>query len=123
ELIERARTMWVACIAASVIGAEFGTSEHAIWNAARRYKFPSRYLKPGPKGRRAPIYYPTNRNDSDIPKEQRVSLLELSEDTCRWPVGDPGHPDFFYCGAVPLEGRPYCSAHCARAYNYVREKR
>jgi hypothetical protein len=42
-------------------------------------------------------------------------LLELTDDTCRWPVGDPCAADFFFCGAPPLPGKPYCAAHCARA--------
>src|SRR5712691_1070781 len=54
--------------------------------------------------------------DADIPVLQRRSLLELSSGTCRWPVGDPGNPDFFFCGAEPFENKPYCAAHCARAY-------
>jgi GcrA cell cycle regulator len=53
--------------------------------------------------------------DGDIPHERRRSLLELTDDTCRWPVGAPGAPDFFFCGAQPLPDRPYCAAHWARA--------
>jgi GcrA cell cycle regulator len=40
----------------------------------------------------------------------------LSDRTCRWPVGDPGNSDFFFCGAQPFRNKPYCAAHCARAY-------
>lgn len=56
-------------------------------------------------------------NDQDIPQEQRRTLLELTAHTCRWPVGDPGNADFFFCGAEPLPGCPYCLAHCRKAYN------
>jgi GcrA cell cycle regulator len=55
--------------------------------------------------------------DADIPVAQRRSLLDLNSQTCRWPVGDPGSDDeFFFCGAPPLTGKPYCAGHCARAY-------
>ncbi len=54
--------------------------------------------------------------DADIPAAQRRSFLDLDSQTCRWPVGDPGSRDFFFCGAPPLAGRPYCAGHCARAY-------
>jgi GcrA cell cycle regulator len=54
--------------------------------------------------------------DADIPLPQRRSLLELSAGSCRWPVGDPSTADFFFCGAAPFNGKPYCAAHCARAY-------
>jgi GcrA cell cycle regulator len=54
--------------------------------------------------------------DADVPLSQRRPLLELSGDTCRWPVGDPQHSDFFFCGAETLAGKPYCAAHCTRGY-------
>ena len=60
-------------------------------------------------------YVDDPRVDADIPLAQRRSLLELTEDACRWPVGDPSHPDFFFCGAEALRGGPYCPAHGARA--------
>lgn len=54
--------------------------------------------------------------DADIPVPQRRSFLELSSRTCRWPVGDPVRPNSFFCGAQPSPGKPYCAAHCVRAY-------
>ena len=54
--------------------------------------------------------------DADIPASQRRALLALSGRTCRWPVGDPSRSDFFFCGAEAFPGKPYCVAHCARAY-------
>jgi GcrA cell cycle regulator len=54
--------------------------------------------------------------DADIARAQRRTLLDLDSHTCRWPVGDPGSCDFFFCGAPPRSGRPYCAEHCARAY-------
>jgi GcrA cell cycle regulator len=66
--------------------------------------------------RNATPYVDDPRVDADVPHWQRCSLLELSSSTCRWPVGDPARPDFFFCGADPLEGKPYCAAHWTRAY-------
>ena len=43
-------------------------------------------------------------------------LLDLTADTCRWPVGDPGDRKFAFCGAKPLVGYPYCVGHCLIAY-------
>jgi GcrA cell cycle regulator len=54
--------------------------------------------------------------DADIPPAQRRSFLDLNSHTCRWPVGDPGSRDFFFCGAQPIVGKPYCAEHYARAY-------
>ena len=36
--------------------------------------------------------------------------------TCSWPIGDPGEPDFRFCGAPAAIGRPYCANHCGIAY-------
>jgi GcrA cell cycle regulator len=51
-----------------------------------------------------------------IPMGQRRTLLELNEDTCRWPIGDPSTPDFFFCGGQPVAGIPYCGFHSRVAY-------
>jgi GcrA cell cycle regulator len=49
----------------------------------------------------------------------RKSLLELTNKCCRWPHGQPGTKNFFFCGApgADLEnGLPYCPQHMRRAY-------
>jgi GcrA cell cycle regulator len=46
-----------------------------------------------------------------IPNERPCSLMELTADTCRWPVGDPGQPGFYFCGAQPADDKPYCWRH------------
>jgi GcrA cell cycle regulator len=54
--------------------------------------------------------------DLDIPAEQRKTLLQLTDKTCKWPVGDLRDPGFFFCGGEPLDGFPYCRHHARRAY-------
>jgi len=66
--------------------------------------------------RNAKPYVDDPRVDADVPLRQRRSFLELDSSTCRWPVGDPCRPDFFFCGAPAREGKPYCAAHWARSY-------
>jgi GcrA cell cycle regulator len=56
------------------------------------------------------------RLDAQIPLAQRRSLFALSDHICRWPVGEPASPSFFFCGGEVLRNKPYCAAHCARAY-------
>lgn len=50
------------------------------------------------------------------PEMERCTLLQLREGKCRWPVGDPGAPDFFFCGSRTAEGLPYCTYHARVAY-------
>ncbi len=58
-----------------------------------------------------------------IPMGQRRTLLELTEETCRWPIGDPGSPDFFFCGGNTVTSLPYCSYHSRVAYQPAADRR
>lgn len=49
-------------------------------------------------------------------KAAKVTLLDLNERICKWPIGHPGEPDFHFCGKPVQTGFPYCSEHCAQAY-------
>ncbi len=46
-----------------------------------------------------------------------VSLLELSENSCRWPIGDPKESGFGFCGSDIGENRSYCASHTTLAYS------
>jgi GcrA cell cycle regulator len=58
-----------------------------------------------------------------VPIGQRCSLLDLSDARCRWPIGDPGQHDFFFCGGKPLGELPYCAYHARIAYQPVADRR
>lgn len=45
-----------------------------------------------------------------------ISVLELSQHMCKWPIGDPTDPDFGFCGAKSHGSWPYCQEHGAIAY-------
>jgi GcrA cell cycle regulator len=59
----------------------------------------------------------------DLPKGGRVTILHLSEKTCKWPIGDPGHEDFCFCGHNPRDGSPYCEYHARLAYQPLQDRR
>jgi GcrA cell cycle regulator len=61
--------------------------------------------------------------DNVIPLGQRRTILELTEETCRWPIGDPGSGDFFFCGGQTGTSLPYCSYHSRVAYQPVGDRR
>lgn len=54
--------------------------------------------------------------DEPIHNEHCCSLLELSEQRCRWPISTPGAEDFRFCGNTPFQGMPYCAGHTRLAY-------
>ena len=58
-----------------------------------------------------------------IPIGQRRTILELTEQTCRWPIGDPGSSDFFFCGGNTVDGLPYCAYHARLAYQPPADRR
>jgi GcrA cell cycle regulator len=55
-------------------------------------------------------------DDEPIHNGNCCSLLELSEQRCRWPISTPGAEDFCFCGNTPVEGLPYCAGHTRLAY-------
>ena len=61
--------------------------------------------------------------DNVIPIGQRRTLLELNEDTCRWPIGDPGSAEFFFCGGNAVTSLPYCAYQSRVAYQPAGSRR
>lgn len=63
-------------------------------------------------------------NLAEIEKSaRRVSLMDLTERVCKWPIGDPTDPDFHFCGLPSVPGKPYCSAHVAVAFQPMSSRR
>lgn len=54
---------------------------------------------------------------------KRLSLMELTEKTCKWPVGDPATPNFWFCGLPVQAGKPYCEAHVGVAFQPMSARR
>ena len=52
----------------------------------------------------------------DNNKDGRITILHLSDKTCKWPIGDPMREDFCFCGHGPRDGSPYCEYHARLAY-------
>ena len=56
-------------------------------------------------------------------KSKKISLMELTERTCKWPVGDPATDDFWFCGLSVQAGKPYCEAHVGVAFQPMSARR
>jgi GcrA cell cycle regulator len=54
---------------------------------------------------------------------KRLTLMELTERTCKWPIGDPATDDFWFCGLPSLPGKPYCEAHVGVAFQPMSARR
>jgi GcrA cell cycle regulator len=153
ERVEQLKKLWADGLSASQIAAQLGniTRNAVIGKVHRlglsgRAKSPSsaapRPRKPRSTSHMLRISRPSMRGntalahayevelepepepyDNVIPIGQRRTLLELTEATCHWPVGDPGSPDFFFCGGQTVPGLPYCGHHTRVAYQPAASRR
>lgn len=62
-------------------------------------------------------------DDLAIPMSERVTIMDLRESMCRWPMGDPTKPEFRFCGARSITGLPYCTHHARVAYQPVADRK
>jgi len=46
----------------------------------------------------------------------KITVTDLDNHTCRWPIGDPKDENFHFCGANVRIGQTYCEEHAAIAY-------
>jgi GcrA cell cycle regulator len=153
ERVETLKKLWADGLSASQIAAELGgiTRNAVIGKVHRlglsgRAKSPSsaaprqrktrthphmmRVSRPAMRGNTAlahayemEVEAEPELSDNVIPMGQRRTLLELTELTCRWPIGDPGTPEFFFCGGQAATGVPYCSYHSRVAYQPANMRR
>ncbi|MAH90069.1 MAG: GcrA cell cycle regulator, partial [Candidatus Pelagibacter sp.] len=56
-------------------------------------------------------------------RAKKLSLMELTERTCKWPIGDPATDEFWFCGHQAENGKPYCKTHVAIAFQPVSTRR
>jgi len=58
-----------------------------------------------------------------VPISLHATILTLTEQTCKWPIGDPSTEDFHFCGQRSGSGIPYCEYHSRIAYQPVHDRR
>jgi GcrA cell cycle regulator len=152
ERVELLKKLWSDGLSASQIAAELGgITRNAVIGKVHRLGLSGRAKStsstaPRPRKARSPsmlrIGRPAIRGntalahayeveteaepellDNIIPIGQRRTILELNDQTCHWPVGDPGSADFFFCGGNTLDGQPYCAHHSRVAYQPASDRR
>lgn len=110
ERIELLKSLWGEGLTTGEIGKRLGVSKNAVVGKAHRL---------GLKGRPSPIKRTRKAakpEKAEKPAAPTPAIMELQGPTCRWPIGDPREPDFHFCGAPALPGKPYCREHAAIAY-------
>ena len=56
-------------------------------------------------------------------RARKLTLMELTERTCKWPIGDPATDKFWFCGLPTVAGKPYCEAHVSVAFQPMSARR
>lgn len=67
---------------------------------------------------------PADECDEDFPAEKKlagVQLVDLKNNMCRWPIGDPHDEDFHFCGCQKTRGS-YCEHHARLAYQSTKPR-
>lgn len=82
---------------------------------------PTPKVEPEPEAEPEPAPAPIQA--VDLPSGERVTILNLTEKTCKWPIGDPTDADFHFCGRQSMTGLPYCKAHAEVAYQPMQDRR
>lgn len=152
ERVELLKKLWADGLSASQIAAELGgvTRNAVIGKVHRlglsgRTKSPTsavprprkprsaphmRISRPAVRGNTALAYSFETEEEPEhqivenvVPMGQRRTILELNEHTCRWPVGDPGSQEFYFCGGNTQAELPYCAYHSRIAYQPASDRR
>jgi GcrA cell cycle regulator len=150
ERVELLKKLWADGLSASQIAAELGgVTRNAVIGKVHRLGLSGRAKSSSgvprqrkPRAHMLRVSRPASRGanalalsydmeqepepeviENIIPLGQRRTLLELNEDTCRWPIGDPATTDFFFCGGKPLNALPYCHYHSRVAYQPASDRR
>lgn len=69
-------------------------------------------MKPAPV-----VEVPSVEEELVIPIAERKTLETLTENSCRWPIGDTRAADFHFCGKTRLPRMPYCEYHARKSLN------
>jgi GcrA cell cycle regulator len=54
--------------------------------------------------------------EKDFEPENPLQLEQLTEESCKWPIGHPDEDSFYFCGRTSLKDFSYCRLHLLYAY-------
>ena len=133
ERAEKLKELWKKGHTASQIASLLGnTTRNAVIGKAHRLNLEARAIskrsvpkvntennvKPETKiqkhGRKA--RFKALLLDKSFEQENPKKLEELTDETCRWPIGHPYEETFYFCGRKSMEKFPYCKLHVLYAF-------
>ena len=139
EKVEKLKELWSKGHTASQIAEKLGdTTRNAVIGKAHRLNLEARApskqsnlsksrdnkqivkRSPAPMSRKAK--FQSILLDKNFEAENPKSLEELSEETCKWPIGHPNEEKFYFCGRKPEGDFPYCKLHVLYAFQPKNQK-
>lgn len=97
--LERLAVLWEdRSLSAAKIGELLGCTKNAVVSAVHRYDLPPRVVK----------------EQAEQPRANPFDALR--QDSCRYPMGNPGDSGFHFCCDPVLPGYPYCKTHKEKCY-------
>ena len=57
-----------------------------------------------------------------LPNGDFVTVVNVKDTMCKWPIGDPADPAFSFCGRKAADGSPYCAHHAKMAFQPARKR-
>ena len=108
ERVDTVTRLWNEGLTTAEIGRAVGMSKNAVVGKVHRI---------GLQKRTSPIA--RKQKPTDV-----IKLEDLKYGMCSWPEGDPGTDAFQFCGKPVTPDKPYCPAHCEKAYvTIVRDRK
>ena len=139
EKVEKLKALWSKGHTASQIAEMLGdTTRNAVIGKAHRLNLEARApskqsslpksrenrqiikRSPAPMSRKAK--FQSILLDKNFEAENPKSLEELTEETCKWPIGHPNEEKVYFCGRKPEGEFPYCKLHVLYAFQHKNQK-